>query len=96
MHKQQAQHEKWVTEGKELNEKAQQINTEWSKWLKANKLPETDAENLSLLQEQWQRIFSEEGKGKILALRLNILMQSSMLLPRGRYLSSGPPVLIIL
>lgn len=68
--KQQAQHEKWVTEGKELNEKAQQINTEWSKWLKANKLPETDAENLSLLQEQWQRIFSEEGKGKILALRL--------------------------
>lgn len=96
MRKQQAQHEKWVTEGKELNEKAQQINTEWSKWLKANKLPETDAENLSLLQEQWQRIFSEEGKGKILALRLEHIDAKLDALPRGRYLSSGPPVLIIL
>lgn len=28
------------------------------------------AENLSALQEQWQKIYSAEGKGKILDLRL--------------------------
>lgn len=43
---------------------------DWDAFLAKNKLPKTSAENLSALQEQWQKIYSAEGKGKILDLRL--------------------------
>ncbi len=68
--KQQLQHQKWEEEGKELRKKEAEAIKDWSQWLSKNKLPKTSAESLSVLQEQWQKIYSEEGKGKILDLRL--------------------------
>ena len=68
--KQEQEHQKWVEEGKTLTEKKEQAEKDWNSWLKRNKLPITGSENLSALQEQWQKIYSEEGRGKILDVRL--------------------------
>ncbi len=68
--KQQEQHRKWVEEGKILKEKKEKAEKDWSDWLEGNTLPKTTPDNLSALQEQWQKIYTAEGKGKILDLRL--------------------------
>ena len=68
--KQQEQHRKWVEEGKLLKEKKEKADKDWSGWLEGNTLPKTTPDNLSALQEQWQKIYTAEGKGKILDLRL--------------------------
>ena len=68
--KQQEQHRKWVEEGKLLKEKKEKADKDWSNWLEGNTLPKTTPDNLSALQEQWQKIYTAEGKGKILDLRL--------------------------
>lgn len=68
--KQQLAHQKWTEEGKLLREKKEKADKDWDAFLVKNKLPKTSAENLSALQEQWQKIYSAEGKGKILDLRL--------------------------
>ena len=68
--KQQEQHRKWVEEGKLLKEKKEKADKDWSDWLEGNTLPKTTPDNLSALQEQWQKIYTAEGKGKILDLRL--------------------------
>lgn len=68
--KQQLAHQKWTEEGKLLREKKEKAEKDWDAFLAKNKLPKTSAENLSALQEQWQKIYSAEGKGKILDLRL--------------------------
>lgn len=68
--KQQLAHQKWTEEGKLLREKKEKADKDWDAFLAKNKLPKTSAENLSALQEQWQKIYSAEGKGKILDLRL--------------------------
>lgn len=68
--KQQLAHQKWTEEGKLLREKKEKADKDWDAFLSKNKLPKTSAENLSALQEQWQKIYSAEGKGKILDLRL--------------------------
>lgn len=67
--KQEQEHDKWIDEGNSLREKKQQAEKEWKEWLSRSKFPDTGEENLSSLQEQWQKIYSEEGKGKILAFR---------------------------
>ncbi len=68
--KQQLQHQKWSDEGQELKKKKAQADTDWNDWLKKNRLPTVAADALSALQEQWQKIYTAEGKGKILDLRL--------------------------
>ena len=68
--KQEQQHDKWVEEGATLKEKGREAENAWKSWLKGNRLPETGSENLSSLQEQWQKIYTAEGKGKILDFRL--------------------------
>lgn len=68
--KQQLQHQKWTDEGKMLQKKKQEADTDWNEWLKKNHLPTVAADALSSLQEQWQKIYTAEGKGKILDLRL--------------------------
>lgn len=71
--KQIESHKKWVSEGEELYKEKESTDKEWQDWLKRNKLPFTSAENLSVLQEQWQKIYSEEGRGKIIEMRLEQL-----------------------
>ena len=68
--KQMQQHKNWEEEGEILTEKRNKAEKAWNDWLKRNSLPKTGAENLSALQEQWQKIYSAEGKGKILDFRL--------------------------
>lgn len=68
--KQQQQHKNWEEEGSILREKRDKAEKAWNDWLAKNSLPQTGEENLSALQEQWQKIYSAEGKGKILDLRL--------------------------
>lgn len=68
--KQMQQHKNWEEEGEILTEKRNKAEKAWNDWLKRNSLPKTGAENLSALQEQWQKIYSVEGKGKILDFRL--------------------------
>lgn len=68
--KQEEAHQKWVSEGEELRREKEKTDKEWEEWLKRNKLPMASADNLSVLQEQWQKIYSEEGRGKIIELRL--------------------------
>ncbi len=68
--KQEQQHQKWTEEGKLLQEKKAKAEKDWKEWLAGNQLPQTSPENLSALQEQWQKIYTAEGKGKILDLRL--------------------------
>lgn len=68
--KQQEQHQKWTEEGKTLREKKTKADTDWNNWLQKNHLPAVAADALSALQEQWQKIYTAEGKGKILDLRL--------------------------
>ena len=68
--KQMQQHKNWDEEGEILTEKRNKAEKAWNDWLKRNSLPKTGAENLSALQEQWQKIYSAEGKGKILDFRL--------------------------
>lgn len=68
--KQQEQHKKWEEEGKLLKAKKEEAEKSWTHWLEKSQLPKVGAENLSALQEQWQKIYSAEGKGKILDLRL--------------------------
>ena len=68
--KQMQQHKNWEEEGEILTEKRNKAEKAWNDWLKRNSIPKTGAENLSALQEQWQKIYSAEGKGKILDFRL--------------------------
>lgn len=68
--KQMQQHKNWEEEGEILTEKRNKAEKAWNDWLQRNSLPKTGAENLSALQEQWQKIYSAEGKGKILDFRL--------------------------
>ncbi|WP_443789965.1 ATP-binding protein, partial [Dialister succinatiphilus] len=68
--KQEQQHKNWEEEGSILTEKRYKAEKAWNNWLSENSLPRTGAENLSALQEQWQKIYSAEGKGKIMDLRL--------------------------
>ena len=68
--KQVQQHKNWEEEGSILTEKRDKAEKAWNNWLSENSLPRTGAENLSALQEQWQKIYSAEGKGKIMDLRL--------------------------
>ncbi|WP_299145159.1 AAA family ATPase [uncultured Dialister sp.] len=68
--KQMQQHKNWEEEGEILTEKRNKAEKAWNDWLTRNSLPKTGAENLSALQEQWQKIYSAEGKGKILDFRL--------------------------
>lgn len=68
--KQMQQHKNWEEEGEILTEKRNKAEKAWNDWLKRNSLPKTGAENLFALQEQWQKIYSAEGKGKILDFRL--------------------------
>lgn len=68
--KQRQAHKDWAEEGNLLNDKLADADGQWADWLETNHLPQADAENISVLQEQWQRIYSEMGKGKILDVRL--------------------------
>lgn len=71
--KQQMAHQKWSEEGKVLKEKKAKADSDWTRWLEKHRLPAVAADALSALQEQWQKIYTAEGKGKILELRLEQL-----------------------
>lgn len=68
--KQQAAHKDWAEEGKKLKEAQSEVLETWYKWLNKNKLPKVSPEKVSELQEQWHKIYAEEGKGKLLEVRL--------------------------
>lgn len=59
-------HKKWETEGAELKKARDQAIKEWNQWLSNNHLPAVGADKLSQLQEQWQKIYAAQGKGKII------------------------------
>lgn len=63
---QQEEHKKWESEGKLLKEAAVRAVKVWNEWLRQYNLPEVTADKLSQLQEQWQKMYAEKGKGKII------------------------------
>lgn len=69
--KQQSAHKDWAEEGKLLKEAQAAVLDEWYKWLEANKLPKVLPEKVSELQEQWNKIYAEEGRGKIIDVRID-------------------------
>lgn len=69
--KQQSAHKDWAEEGKSLKEAQITVLDEWYKWLESNRLPKVLPEKVSELQEQWHKIYAEEGKGKILDVRID-------------------------
>lgn len=68
--RQKREHEKWVNEGESLRKESERSHKEWNEWLSRNNLPQAGAEQLSALQEQWQKLFSAQGAGKILDVRM--------------------------
>ncbi len=73
--KQQAAHKTWAEEGKSLKESQASVMKAWHEWLEQNKLPKADPDKLSELQEQWQKIYSEEGKGRIFDVRIETVRE---------------------
>lgn len=67
--RQQKEHQKWEEEGASFAKEKQRVEKSWKDWLSRNHLPETGADNLSALQEQWQKIYSARGAGKIIDAR---------------------------
>ena len=57
--------------GKLLKEAQAAVLDEWYKWFEANKLPKVLPEKVSELQEQWNKIYAEEGRGKIIDVRID-------------------------
>lgn len=68
--KQRLVHKDWAAEGKTLTDKLQEAENMWSHWLETTRLPPADPESVAILQEQWQSIYAELGKGNILDVRL--------------------------
>ena len=68
--KQQISHKEWAEEGKELKELHAKAVKAWNDWLAENKLPMTSSEKIPDLREQWQKIYSEEGRGRIIDVRI--------------------------
>lgn len=73
--KQELEYNKWIEEGKELKELDEEIHKDWKAWLLKYNLPECKADDLSKLQEQWQKIYSIQGKGKILDVKIEQIEQ---------------------
>lgn len=68
--RQKREHEKWQEEGETLRKESARAHKEWDEWLAKNNLPKAGADQLSALQEQWQKLFSAQGAGKILDVRM--------------------------
>lgn len=68
--KQEIEYNEWIEEGKILSDLNEKIHEDWKSWLLKYNLPECSANNLSKLQEQWQKIYSIQGRGKILDVRI--------------------------
>lgn len=68
--RQKNEHKKWEAEGEALREEQKRVQDAWDGWLERNHLPKTGADNLSALQEQWQKLYAAQGAGKILDVRL--------------------------
>ena len=73
--RQELEYNKWIEEGKELKELDEEIHKDWKAWLLKYNLPECKADDLSKLQEQWQKIYSIQGKGKILDVKIEQIEQ---------------------
>jgi len=68
--KQQAAHESWAEEGKGIRESKEKADKQWLAFLEENHLPAAEADSLSALQEQWQKIYSAEARGRIFDVRI--------------------------
>lgn len=71
--KQELSHKEWSEEGKKLRNLQNLAAEAWKEWLVKNKLPPVESEKMGELREQWQKIYSEEGKGRILDVRLDTI-----------------------
>lgn len=80
--KQEISHKEWAEEGKKLKKLQTLAMEAWSEWLVKSKLPETAPERIGELREQWQKIYSEEGKGKILDVRIETIREKLAVLTR--------------
>lgn len=70
LQRQKNEHKKWEEEGASLREEKQRVEEAWEKWLEENHLPKTGADSLSALQEEWQKLYTAQGVGKILDVRI--------------------------
>lgn len=70
LQRQKNEHKKWEAEGERLKKEKDRVVEAWRKWLETNHLPETSADNLSALQEGWQKLYAAQGAGKILDVRI--------------------------
>ncbi len=70
LQRQKNEHKKWETEGESLRAEKQRAADGWNAWLAKNHLPQTGADNLSALQEEWQKLYAAQGAGKILDVRI--------------------------
>lgn len=70
MKRQKKEHEKWEAEGEALKKSGGEARSAWTGWLQRNHLPQVEADQLSTLQEEWQKLYAEQGAGKILDVRI--------------------------
>lgn len=68
--RQKREHKKWEEEGETLRKESSRAHKEWEEWLGKNHLPKAGADQLSALQEQWQKLYAAQGAGKILDVRM--------------------------
>ncbi len=70
LQRQKNEHKKWEKEGEALQAEKKRVDEAWQQWLTANHLPYTSADNLSKLQEGWQKLYAAQGAGKIIDVRI--------------------------
>lgn len=70
LQRQKNEHKKWEAEGETLREEKARVDKVWETWLEEHHLPKTGADNLSALQEEWQKLYAAQGAGKILDVRI--------------------------
>lgn len=68
--RQQNEHKEWEERGKKLHIDLENAQKSWIHWLQEQHLPEVRADDLSSLQEQWQKIYSMQGKGQVISVLL--------------------------
>lgn len=70
LERQKNEHRQWEEEGKDLKKEEERARKAWTEWLSRNRLPAAAAGQLSELQEQWQKLYTAQGAGKIIDVRI--------------------------
>lgn len=62
-------HKEWEERGEKLHKDREITAADWRSWLEESDLPETDADRIEELHNEWQSLFTSRGRGEILRIR---------------------------